>query len=518
MRVRTRTALGIELGERCISVALVERGAQGLRTIAAARGDLPALEAGESGLGKVLSGLLGQLGRRGRVCRAKAAVAVSVDPLVMQLLDLPQPVPTNLSAFVMHELQQYVALSGRSVVSDFCGVGSGVQKRLLAAAADADQMETMVKTCRAAGIVVDAVEPALLAYARAALERQGQVQSGGDVMIALLGARTLTMGLFRRGALDFVRTRPLPADPLTPPLCRWLADELQAVARYYGTQISPGTGTWRICVVVHDGAPRAQEIASGLAAEAPARSFTVVDVCESMDHGHEPAPAQAGDGVPNAEFRVGGPHADAIVSQVAVGAALTLLGVGANGLKVNLLPRAVREARLRTRRLLLTVNAGLVVFLALFVASGLLMHTTGTMARRMEQTRLAAAHYATGALIVEEGFVGQEIVGLQERVEPLRRAMEGRQMVDWPGILQAVRQAIPAGVSVTQLYGGDGRTVAVKGLAPSCPAAEAFVRSLERQSPFESVSLATLERRGDAEDRLEYRIECLLKPTKGVSS
>ena len=174
MRLRTKTALGIDIGERRISVALVESNEQGVRVLAAASADLPAGDAGpqESTHGKVLSRLLAQLGRRSQIRRARAAVALSADSMVTQLLDLPKHVPTNIGEFVRSELQQYVALSGKNVVSDFCGVGSGVQKRLLAVAADVDEIQEMVEACSAAGIAVDAVEPSMLAYARAFLEQR----------------------------------------------------------------------------------------------------------------------------------------------------------------------------------------------------------------------------------------------------------------------------------------------------------------------------------------------------------
>jgi Tfp pilus assembly protein PilN len=503
MRVRTKTALGIDIGDHGVSIALVEKGEQGFRTLAAARGDLPAGEPGQrqSALDKVLSGLLVQLGRRVRIRGMKAAVALSADPLVMQLLDLPQHVPANLGEFVKNELQQYVALSGKTLVSDFCGVGSGGQKRLLAAAADADRIQEMVKVCSVTGIVVDTVEPSMLAYARAFQECPREAWHGGDVTIAMLGPRTLTICLFRRGTLDFVRARSLPADVPTPRLlCTWLAEELRAVVRYgdivgWGLpHRDPGGGaspTLQCRVVIHDGVHRADEIAPLLAAEAGTRSLTVTDAWEPWTgSGSEPPEG---------------------VSRVAVGAALTLLGTKENDLKINLLPKTVTEARSLSRHLLLTANVCVIAFLGVFATAQLLARTTGAMDRRIEQTRLSGELYTTPALITEEKFLDQEISRIRQRLDPLRKAMNGRHGLDWPGILHAVRQATPANLSITQLQCSDGRTLSLKGLASSCPAAEAFVRNLEGQRPFESISLALVQRQQNGSDGLEYRIDCLLK-------
>jgi Tfp pilus assembly protein PilN len=139
------------------------------------------------------------------------------------------------------------------------------------------------------------------------------------------------------------------------------------------------------------------------------------------------------------------------------------------------------------------------------------------MDRRIEEARHAAELYTTPALMAKEKLLDQEITRLRQHVEPLRRIMKGRQAADWPGILDAVRQATPEGVSIMQLQCADGRIVSLQGLAPSCPAAETFVRNLESQRPFASVSLVRVQKRKNYDDRVEYRVDCLLMMKGGVS-
>jgi Tfp pilus assembly protein PilN len=247
---------------------------------------------------------------------------------------------------------------------------------------------------------------------------------------------------------------------------------------------------------------RADDIAPLLAAEAGTKVFTVADV-------HEPWTAS---GAAKEETPSEG------VSMVAVGAALTLLEAEGDNLRINLLPQAVAEARSLVRHVLLTAIVGVVLFLGVFGAAQLLTRTTGAMNRRIEETRLSEELYTASALIAEEKFLDQEIARLRRHVEPLRKIMKGRQETDWPGILRAVRQATPEGVSVTQLQCSNGRSASLRGLAPSCPAAEAFVRNLEAQRTFASVSLTLVQRRQNEDDRLEYRIDCLLAAKGGESS
>ena len=203
---------------------------------------------------------------------------------------------------------------------------------------------------------------------------------------------------------------------------------------------------------------------------------------------------------------------------VAVGAALALLGNTGDDVRINLLPKAVAEARSLARHTLLMANVSVLLFLGIFATAQLLTRTTNAMDRRIEEARLSGELHTTPALIAEEKFLDQEIARLRRRVEPLRRVMKGRQETDWPAVLGAVRQATPEGVTVTQLHCNNGRNVSLQGLAPSCPATEVFVRNLEKQRLFASVSLMRVERRQNQDDRLEYRIDCLLMAKGGKPS
>jgi Tfp pilus assembly protein PilN len=525
MRGHTKTALGIDIGKRRVSVALVEKSEQGFRVLAAAGAALPmpAPQSPEPAYGRVLSRLLAQLGRRSHVRRARAALALAPDSLVMQLLDMPRHMPANFGDFVGSELQQYVALSGKRVVSDFCGIGSGVPKRLLAVAADGDEIQEVTEACTPAATGIDTVEPAALAYARAFLAREKGLLVRDDpvstacppsvpreVVIAVLGPHTLTTTVFRRDTLDLVRVREIPNEANTLLLlCRWLAEELKAVGRYYDMH------DHHVCLAIHDNAYRADDIAPLLAIEAGTKTFTVADVYRP-DIASGAAPQQIASKKvrsPTQESTLGRP-----VSLVAVGAALALLGAEGDELRINLLPQAVTEARSLTRHVLLTMIVGVVLFLAVFATAQLLTRTAGVMNRRIEDTRLAEELYTASALIAEEKFLDQEIARLRRQVEPLRNILKGRQETDWPDILRAVREAAPEGVLVTQLQCSDGRSASLRGLAPSCPVAEVFVRNLEAQKAFTSASLMLVQQRPNKDGRVEYRIDCVLAAKGGQSS
>lgn len=492
MRYRTKTALGIEIGERRVRFALVEKSEQGIRVLASVAGELP-----DAGLPKrratALSQVFRRLDRRTRRRGMKAAVAVSASPIVMQLLDMPKPVPTNVSEFVQQELKQYVALSGRQILSDFCGIGAGAapRKRLLAAAVDRAQLREVVKTCDSTRTVIEAVEPAILAYTRALVESQRQSWHSRSVLIAMLASRNLTIGVLRNGALDFIRVRECPAELDGPgPLCTWLAEELRAVIRYYESEGSLNDREWWTRVVIQEGRHTASEISPLLSAEAGTESAIVVDP-------YEPLAAHAATSE--------GP------SRVAVGAALKLLEAEADDFRINLLPEEVTQARSASRRLLIGANVAALVLLGLFLATQFLTRTAGAMYREIEQARLSRQFYTAPALIVQEQHLDREIARVKQQFGRYQGVLTSHD-VDWADVLSTLGKATPADVCITQMACEDNRHLSLKGLAASYDAARALVRNLSGRGPFEEVSLARVQRQPNDTGLMEYQINCSLRP------
>ncbi len=500
MKSRTNRALGIDIGERRISVAVVERSAGGFRTIAAASGDLPAggskrpSECAKA-LSHVLRGLGRCAGRRGR----RAAVALSVNPTVMRLLDLPKDMPANLGEFVGQELRQYVALSGKDILSDYCGVGGtgGTQNRVLAVAVDAAQVHETVKACGISGAVVEFAEPAVLAYARALLGYEGQARYKQDMMVAVLGYHSLVVCLFSRGVLDFVRARDVPPGAgSADSLCKWLSDELRAVMQYCDTQRPRGNADRQVRLVVHEAPYPPQELQRRLAVAAETDSVRVVGPCDCLadrtvagETASSPAPAAA-----------------------AFGVAVRLLEAEAD-LRIDLLPAEVTQARRSRRRVLIAANVAALVFLGMLLMIQYLARATGAKHQELDQTRLFQQLYTMPALIAQEKYLDREISRVEQELRRLQ-VVRDRYAVDWPDVLETAQQGAPAEVSITHLMCSDGRSLSVKGLAPSSEAAQQFVRSLEGGGAFAAVSLARLERQQDRGGPLEYRIDCVLKQAR----
>ncbi len=336
MKPRTKAALGIDIGRSRISAVLIEKTDRGVKVVAAATGDVSTSDAKRRAPtpGKVLSRVLKTLGRHARARGVRAAVVTPATSVIMRLMDLPKQMPTNIGEFVDGELKQYVAMSGRSMTSDFCGIGAGSssRKRLLAVAADAADVSETLRICRAAGVAVESVEPAALAYARAILAGEKDMRRD-HAMLAMLTRGNLILCVFCNGILDFVRIRDVPAGANTPESLRtWLAEELNAVLRYSRTDASDAGLQWQARLVIHDAAVSKDELANLPGLEPGVKALAVVD-------SHDPIRTlDAAD------------DAAAASSMMAVGAALKLLDVDGDDLRIDLTPSEVIQARLSSRR------------------------------------------------------------------------------------------------------------------------------------------------------------------------
>jgi len=364
-------------------------------------------------------------------------------------------------------------------------------------AAEMEQAQAAARACVRAGVTLEAVEPSVLAYARAFHTGHRQKTYGRNALIAVLEGGILVLSLFCRGVLDFVRVRDIPPEmPEANSLRDWLSEELKAVMRYQNAG-GADSGTWHARLIVHSHTLSAKELEPSLRATTGMAGLVVTD-------SHEPFP---GSGTPEA----GEP--EEAVSLMAVGAAMKASDPDADDLKINLLPAEVRHARTAARHALLTAIAGACVFLGALLAIFLLSRSAEVAREQVERTKIDKQLYAARALITQDKFLDQELSRVQRQLTPLQTLVGGRREVDWSAVLNAIRRIAPAGVCVTELSDDDSGGLTLKGLALSCEDAQSFAHGLDGNDTFVSASVARVARQQGGGDLMEYQIDCALRAT-----
>jgi len=503
MRRRPKTALGIEVCRDRVQLALIASApaAPGWRLLRAASAPLPTAALGDGGPADVtaLTRVLRKLRRRARVGRMKAAVAMSMHPLVVQLLDLPDPMPANVGEFVDHELRQYVALSGRNVTSDFCAAGAAgsASRRLLSVAGERATLRNLAKACDGAGITAAAIEPPLLAYARATQRDKASLTHQGKRLLVEISAHQLSACVLCNGVLEAVRVKDIPSETHGPNGAdRWLLEQLQMMIRYYGAD--RGNGSYEVRVVLRDGVPLKQETLAVVQASSDPGAVTVETPQETdrqstgRDEKASPPPA----------------------SKVAVGLALKMLDDDGDAWRVNLLPDEVEQTRSFARHALVAANVAALMVLGMIVTLQFMTHTANKKRYGIERTRASQKLYATRTLAMKADALECRLDQRRNEVQRIQEVLGAWNDVDWPSLLRSIRDVAPAAVCITQLASDDAENLYLNGLALSYEGVRAFAQGLDGRNLFESVSLTKVEKAQGERALIRYQIDCLLKTTR----
>jgi Tfp pilus assembly protein PilN len=502
MRLATKTALGVDISESFITLALLKQSSKGIELLKASSAPVPdgAIKDGSIEEPELLAEAIKELKSRNRIRERKAAISLSAGSTIAHILEAPKGAPSNIRKFVQNELKSYVALSGREIAFDFCGInsGQGSGNHLLAVAADSEELALLTRTCRRAHLDVEAVEPQMLGYIRALFAEKIKGRFDSDVLISILHGGTLTLCIFRKQALDFVRIEDISRDETEPEeLCRWLAGEINAIIQFYDIEVEDSIGKWEITVVA-DGVQLPKDAETSLKAK-----------------------------VENADLEVRtseNTYRDIIIDQnnyegqssaLAVGLAMGLLDASQVGLRINLVPPESAEVRAVKKQLVLTTAVIVLAIPLLMMAAGAGFARLADKIKKstidMEQTKLLEDTHTTFA---ELEFLNQQIDLISNRPEELTKILNSRPDLDWAKILGDVRVRTPEAVRITELSAGNKDNIILKGLALSYEAARLFEKMLNDSDYFDSASLYDTRKGGEADVFVLYEIDCLLKMEK----
>jgi type IV pilus assembly protein PilM len=500
MRGRTQTAVGIEIREERIEVTVVCRTAGGTRRIRAAS---LALADGIVRDGSVVKpGLLARalrtVCRRVGVGRVQASVGLSIRPLVLQTLDMPKQMPTNMAAYVEDEMRQYVALSGKEILSDFCALSAGPdgQRRLLSVATERTNVMTLVKACDASGLVVTMIEPAVLACARALATGESTGITDAHRLVVEVNSHYLAACLLRKDLLDSVRVKNIPPDRGNAASFReWLAEELTAMLRYYKMKPGSDHATWILHLLVRNRPQLSPTVVDYLKTNVEIDALTVIDsasdVCEERSGGDSPPET--------ASFAV------------ALGLALKQLGSEAQGNRINLLPDEVRHTRSLFRQALTVANVAALILLGMLLSLHVVTLKANRLREKIDRTIRSQEFSPTPALVSETRSLDDQIQQTEQYIETMQQALDEAKAVDWPSIMRAIGDSTPADVRITRLWSADARNFSLTGSALSYGSAQNFAQELGRRDAFKSASVTNLERHQEQDARVRYEIACCLR-------
>ena len=498
MKLDTKTALGVDISESLISLALLKSTKNGVKVLKADSIPVPdgAIKDGNIEQPEVLAKAIKELKSRNRIRARKAVVSLSTGSTIAHILEAPRGAPSNIGKFVQNELKSYIALSGREITFDFCGVKSrvGSGNRLLAVAADSQELAVLTRTCSRAGLDVEAIEPPILGYIRALFAERIEARFDSDVLIAVLHGSALTLCVFRKQMLDFVRVEDISGENAEPrELCRWLAGEINAIIQFYDIEVADSSGMWDVTIVA-DGVQLPDDAATSLSANIASASLEVrtgENACQ--------------DTIVEQNSCKGKPSA------LAIGLAMGLLDTRQTGLKINLVLQESAEVKAVKKQLVLTTAVIVVAVPLLMMAAGAgFTRLADKTKRRVVHRKQTEMSQDMQTVFREQQLLERQIELLSNKPGGLNDILGSRPTLNWAKILDDVRGHTPEAVRITELYGTSNGGMILEGQALSYEAVRLFVTMLNSSDYISSATLTETMKEDEADGLVVYKIDCTL--------
>ncbi|MFC1763605.1 pilus assembly protein PilM [Planctomycetota bacterium] len=507
MKRRLKTALGIDISESRISIAVMGKDEQGVRLLQGYSAALPegAVIAGKihdtQAFAQVLHSLRGQF--KTKCMPATLSLFGTVG--ITQILELPRRIPGNIGDYVQSELKQYVAMARDTLVSDYCGITATREghHRLLAVAADERRVAEVIGLCRAAQLNIQVVEPPMIGTMRALYATRVAEHPDRNTMIIALRNAWLQISVFKNGSLDFIRSRDIREVKQVPEaLYHRVASEIDATIQYYGIEVLDDADVWQISVLAQESLNLPADTAKRLQRGHPQAEVEILTTESIVPR------------LPEAAGACGAQEA----SPVAVGLAMRLLTDNDNIPHINLLPFRIARLRSLCKQALWTGMAAAVIVVVMgLVIAGMTWHADRTRLR-IAASRTTHDVNDTVALVDQRDWLDQHLDQMTKSHNLIHNQLKGHRIVNWAELLADIGDMGNPGLDITRLDNPrDEQSLLIDGRSLTFGAIKAFVRTLGQSVHIADAQLTKTEQKTIGPHLVvAYQIKCELVSQPGL--
>jgi len=497
------TALGIDISNGRIKLVLLKNNKGDIELLNSASCLVPedAIEKGKVKNIAELAKAIKKLKTGNKIPSCPAAISLLKSPLLTQIMYMPKPIPPNLTQYIQDELKQYAVLPNQDIVMDYCGIDSGENtssSRLLIAVAESANAERLARTCKRAGISIEAIETPMLAYARAFYDKKISKKSGRNVLMVVIENGFLTLCVFRNRNVDFVRNKKTGEMVYNPhEFCSMLAEELNEIIQFYDIDVPDSCGKWEI-VVINNSSEKLSKDTHALLEKQLAN--TPLEIITSQNALKATVVKQ--------------PDCCDKPSPVAIGLAMKLLGIDKTNLSINLLPSKINKFKTVKNDALITANVGAVLLLLMILTLGILVMKTNKANKDVTHKKNIQLLNNTHKLLEKHDLIDAKFNELSGKLEQINKVLNSHQNMDWASCLNDIRNSIPKKVRITNLSSNTASSLTLEGHALSPKAVNLFVNVLNDSEYIELAYLAEIEKGKNADDLISYAIDCSIIPGK----
>jgi len=483
--LKSNTALGIDISDGWITFALLVRNKDGVKLSKAACAPVPdgAVKDGNIKDPAALAKAIKKLKSKNRINSHRTVFSLVANPTLMQILDLPGEARGNARQFVNDEVKHYAVLPIKKAAVDFCGIkpsSKSRQQRALVVATDSQKITAATKALRAEGLNINAIEPSWIAYTRACYAKKIAGSFDTNRLFATVFDGTLTMSLFRSQRLDFVRTKRIEPFVLqSEEYPKWLAEEINAVIKFYELERPGKNKQWCLTLVTDIGA----ESVPGMTELLKARLGPVELQVRTLEHTR---------------------------LTIAVGLAMKLLNVPDCGLNIDLIPPELIEAKATEKQTLAVANVAASIIFLVILSVGFLSAKGIKANAHIEHNKKTQVGRKTPVLLNEQASLQRQITALSEKLDLANSTLSSGSTLKWGRIMEDIRHATPKSVRITALNSNDNSGMLLEGQALSYAAIYLFVDALGTCRNIESASLTGTKKHKGPDNLVNYSISCSL--------
>ena len=496
--INNNTSMGLVITQESLSFALLAKAKGRPRLVKAGTIKTPegAIADGNVVNPTKLAKGINRLLRSNRVSLHKAHISLAANPHLVQIIDLPLEIPGNLNKFVESEIKHSAILLGKAHQSDYCGLASKSAdggKRVIVSAVEYKKLAPLITALNLAKIEPLSIEPAAIARIRALYDKFVSTNYNCNVLFAMLNGSTITMTVFRKGTLDFIRTRQLPPASDISEYPTLFSNQITAIRQYYDIEISSFKDEqWAVVLDIKSDHVQIEQMTSYLNTQ-----FDSVHICDRQD------PASQTPIAPDSPAKCS--------SIAAIGMAMKEAANSKMNVKFDLVPAVEREKRAIRRWSFAAACISIAVISAIA-----LIHNM--MYIRLLQANTVIAGAKSNCKIDQISNLLRQEKGLEDQIADAvnnKKYIEGvfnfHQNHNWPAILSELAKTSPKDLCIMDLRQIGENTLVINGKVMAHVSAHQYAEKLSQSSLFESAVVSQMSIDQNYKGLVNYTIDCVIK-------
>lgn len=499
-----KTALGIDISEHRIAIALLKQTKNDIKLLKADDIEIPkeAIVDGNIANPALVAGAIKKLLKKNRIRIRQAVVSLIAKPVLNQIVELPEDIPANIGKFVKSEIKHSSVLSGKEPQFDYCRLANSTQNdqdRVFVGATDGDKIAGILKVFSIAGIEPLSIELPAMSAVRAVYSQKITNRYDSNVLVALLHGSIMTICVYRKDELDFVRSVDM-ADSMDDPdsYFECCDREINAVIQYYDVEVDSAEDKWEILAILENPTIQAGDLEFTL----QKRFGLDANVCSS-DEIYSSTPVAKNNNIRKCSI-------------TAAGLAMRAAEIGKSDFAIDLIPADAEEKKATKKFVLMTANLAAVMLLCIFIMAGFVRLRLGKTQDMMEKRKQDSPKDSIEQLLAKQRHVNDRIEYLSDKKTKMNKIFETETVYDWAEILNDIRKNVPATLYITNMSALQGSDFIVEGNARSFKSIHVFAELLTQSKYIQSAVVAQTQKNSRINGMVAYSISCILSDSEGI--